>query len=71
MSEILFQTAAWAIPGGAGAVTLTPIATLTQGPGDTAGPITTIVVNGTAFPATFWQQGATAATYEVIIRKRT
>ena len=71
MSQITFKASAGAIPGGAGAVTLTPVTTLTSGPGDIAGPVTTIVINGTAFPATFWQQGATAATYEVIIRKRT
>lgn len=70
-AQITFQTAAGVIPGGAGTVTLTPVATLTTGPGDIAGVVTTIEVNASSFPAYFWEQGATAATYEVIIRKRT
>lgn len=76
MAQITFQASAGAIPGGAGAVTLTPVATLTSGPGDIAGAVTTIVVNGTAFPSHFWEAatgtgGAPQATYEIVIRKRT
>ena len=76
MSQITFQAGSGAVPGGAGALTLTPVATLTQGPGDVAGAVTSIVINATAFPAYFWQAltgtgGAAQATYEVIIRHRT